>query len=283
MREKLMREVAALNLPLSTGANPAVTDGDLEGLPGAVQRYLRFMGVVGRPRDWSFGLGYTGLFRRSRTDRWMKCEAWQYNSRLSIARIFHIRIRIGGVVPILARDTYVAGRGRLLVRLLDRFTVGDWTGQELDLGELVTYLNDGILIAPSMLLVPEVHWSSVDERSFDVALTDRDHTVTARVFVDDHGAPIDFSTTDRFIADPADPKRLVRARWTTPVEGWQTIGDRRVWTRGRAVFHPPDGDFAYADFKPIAASLAFNLSATDRLRPMQLARAPLAPSASSPI
>ena len=44
------------------------------------------------------------------------------------------------------------GRRRMLVRLLDAFTVQDGVGPEYDIGELVPYLNDSVLVAPSMLL-----------------------------------------------------------------------------------------------------------------------------------
>jgi hypothetical protein len=216
------------------------------------------MGVLGRPRDWSFRLAFTGRFRRTPKDAWMKCEAWQYNSRLAVARIFYIRIRFAGLVPVLARDTYADGHGRMLIRLLDLVTVGDGTGEEYDIGELVTYLNDGIMIAPSMLLVPEVRWSPVDANSFDVALTDHGRTVTARVFIDDLGAPVDFSTTDRFYAP--DPKRPVRMRWTTPVEGWRALDGRHLWTRGQAVWHLPEGEFAYANFTPVPGTCAYNVT-----------------------
>jgi hypothetical protein len=59
----------------------------------------------------------------------MPCEAWQYNSRLGLARIFYIQLRFFGLVPVLGRDTYVDGRGRMLIRVLDLFTVGDGTGE----------------------------------------------------------------------------------------------------------------------------------------------------------
>jgi predicted transcriptional regulator of viral defense system len=68
----------------------------------------------------------------------------------------------------------------MLIRLMDLVTVGDGTGEAYDIGELVTYLNDGIVLAPSMLLVPEVRWTAVDATSFDVALTDHGRTVSAR-------------------------------------------------------------------------------------------------------
>jgi hypothetical protein len=83
-----------------------------------------------------------------------------------------------------------------------------------------------VLVAPSMLLVPEVSWSPVDGNSFDQALTDHGRTVTARVSVDASGAPTDFSTTDRFCYNPERPKQLMRARWSTPFAGWTMVDGR---------------------------------------------------------
>jgi hypothetical protein len=259
MRARFLRELASAGLPVGPGPVDPVTDAELTPLPQSVQRYLRFMGVVGRPRVWSFRLGFAGRFRTKPDQAWMASEAWQYNSRLAVARIFQIRIRFGGLVPVVGRDTYVEGRGRMLIRLLDLFTIEDATGTEYDTGELVTYLNDAALIAPSMLLVPAVTWAPVDANSFDVALTDHGRTVAARVVVDESGAPREFSTADRFCNDPDNPKALVRARWTTPVAGWQMIDGRRLPTRGEATFHLPREPFTYADFRLVPGSLAFNL------------------------
>jgi hypothetical protein len=263
MRDTLMRELASSNLPRRPPSDvglAALTEEEIAALPRAAQRYLRFMRVVGRPRDWSFRLGLTGRFRLARDGRWMTCEAWQYNTRLALARFFYMRIRFFGVVPVIGRDVYANGHGRMLIRLLDLLTVGDGTGEAYDIGELVTYLNDGIMIAPALLLVPGVSWSEVDSASFDVALTDHGRTVRARVFIDDRGAPVNFETTDRFYSDPKDPTRTTRCRWTTPIEGFQEIGDRRLLTRGQAIWHPPEGDLVYIDFVPRPESLAFNVA-----------------------
>ncbi|HEY3352164.1 MAG TPA: DUF6544 family protein [Polyangia bacterium] len=263
MRGKFLRELAALGLPRGPGPElkgAPITVADLEPLPEAAQRYLRFMGVVGRPRDWSFRLGFTGRFRRSAKEAWMRCEAWQYNTRLALARIFYIQLRLFGVVPVLGRDTYAAGHGRMLIRLCDLMTVGDGQGEAYDIGELVTYLNDGVLIAPTMLLVPEVRWHEVDRDAFDVELIDHGRTVKARVFLDERGAPKDFATTDRFIADAKDATKVTRCRWTTPVGGWQDVGDRRLPTRGQAVWHLPEGELPYADFVFEPATLVFNVA-----------------------
>jgi hypothetical protein len=164
---------------------------------------------------------------------------------------------MAGVVPVLGRDTYLRGKGRMLIRPLDLFTVVDAQGPEFDIGELVTYLNDAILLAPSMVLGPEARWSPVDAGSFDVTLTDRGTAVTARVFVDERGAVTDFSTTDRFYATGDAPP--VRTRWTTPVPGWHEVAGRMVPTGGQAVWQLPDGPLPYVEGAMVPQDLAFNV------------------------
>jgi hypothetical protein len=256
------REIAAMGLPVAPAPGEVVDASQIASLPEAAQRFPQFMGVLGRTRDWSFRLGLRGRFRTKPDKPWLPCEAWQYNNRIAVARIFHIRVRFAGLVPVIARDTYRDGRGRMLIRLLDLVTVGDGLGEEYNIGELVTYLNDAVMICPTMLLIPEISWGAVDDESFDVSLTDQGRTVRARVLVGPNGAPKDFSTIDRFCADPANPRKLVRARWTTPISGWQTIGGRSLPTRGLAVWHLPDGPFPYADFALIPESAAFNVAPT---------------------
>jgi len=259
LRSRFSTELARLGLPQPpAGVLPPITEAELAALPEAAQRYLRFMGVVGRPRDWSFRLGFAGRFKVKQHAPWRACEVWQYNTSPAITRTFLMRIRFAGL-PVIARDTYRDGHGRMLGKLLDRVTVIDGSGTEFDVGELVTYLNDMILIAPSMLLTPAVSFAPLDERSFEVAVVDAGNRVNARVSLDDRGAPIDFETTDRFCESPDDPRKLVRARWSTPVSGFQQIDGRMILKRAQAVWHLPQGDLPYADFEVIPDSVAFNV------------------------
>lgn len=69
-RRRFAEEVAALGLSRQTTPSHVVGEQDIAWLPESAQRFLRFMGVVGRPRDWSFRLGWKGEFRRSPTSSW---------------------------------------------------------------------------------------------------------------------------------------------------------------------------------------------------------------------
>ena len=189
-----------VGLPSGPGDHTVVTAKQIAHLPPVVRRYMGFMGVVGQPRVWSFRVRFQGRFRLRRGLGWMPAEAWQYNSSVQIGRMFVMRIRFAGIIPMYGSDTYLSGHGRMTGKLFGHFTVVDDEGPEFDIGELTTYLNDAIMLAPSMLLTPSTTWTEVDRHSFDVTLVDAGRSVTGRVFVDDTGAPFDFSTTDRYAA-----------------------------------------------------------------------------------
>jgi hypothetical protein len=251
----LMDDAEAVGLRASGGDPAIVTAADVDALPAPVARYMRFMGVIGRPRDWSFQAKVTGRFRMRPGQRFMPFEAWQYNTRFPVARLFHMRIDFAGFVPMIGRDSYVGGHGRMRGKLLGLVPVADSSGRELDVSELVTWLNDSILLSPSMLLDDATSWSAAGDDAFDVSFTDGGTTVTARVLIDERGAPSNFSTRDRYAALPGG---LLRAEWTTPITQWKFRGGQPLPGPGSAIWHLPEGPFTYVEGGVVPATVVYN-------------------------
>lgn len=256
LNRRLAEDADVAGLPASPEALGPVQDADLNGLPEAAQRYLRRAGAVGRQPDWSFALHSRGWFRLRRGWPAMSCEAWQYNSAPAVARVFWMRIN-AGPVTMVGRDSYLRGSGVMHGRLANLVTVADGSGPQYDVSELVTFLNDTVLFAPSMLLRLPVSWTPAGDNAFDVTLTDRDHQVTARVYLDDRDLPCDFSTDDRYRDTPQGP---VRTRWHTPVGGWHETEDRWLPSRGSAVWDLPDGALTYLEFTFGPGDIRYNVA-----------------------
>ncbi|HEY5727920.1 MAG TPA: DUF6544 family protein, partial [Acidimicrobiia bacterium] len=73
---RFVAEVAAAGLSAAPPGEPdVVTEADVAGLPEVVQRYLGFMGVVGRRREWSFRAKFVGRFRLRPRLGWMPAVA----------------------------------------------------------------------------------------------------------------------------------------------------------------------------------------------------------------
>lgn len=242
-RQRLAEDVRSMELDDRPRSPELVTDADLEQLPEPAQRYLRWAGVLGRPRDRAFTARFVGQFRMRPDQRWMPYRSWQLNATDPVTRLIHMRVDVAGVVPMFGTDSYLDQRGRMHGKVLGLVTVADGAGPEFDLGELVTYVNDAAMLAPSMLLTHRCEWTPIDDDSFDLTFTDGNNTVRARMFVDDDGRLLDFRTDDRWFAgvDPA-----VRTTWSTPIERWTTRRDGRpIPASGSAVWHLPDSEFTY--------------------------------------
>jgi hypothetical protein len=174
-----LRGVSAAGLPAGPASTTPVTEADLAGLPPVAARYLQAMGVVGRPRTWSLRAHFAGRFRLRPDRPWMPLDAWQYNSASEVARLFRMRLLAARVVPMWGWDTYRAGSGRMRGRVLGLVTVADGSGPEFDTGELVTWLNDAVLLAPAMLLDTRTGWEPAGKDGFLVSVTDAGRTVSA--------------------------------------------------------------------------------------------------------
>ncbi|GAA3458666.1 DUF6544 family protein [Saccharothrix longispora] len=221
-----------------------VTERDIAHLPEAAQRYLRFTGVLDRPRDTGFELHAHGWFRRKPTDHWTACRVHQHNTTTPhITRDYHLHLNLAHVLPVHATDTYHHGHGRLHATALGTFTLAHATGPEIDAAELVTHLAEALLLAPSTLLDLPVTWTAVDDRTFDTTLTDRHLRVTARTTTDHRGAPRLVTTDDRWADRPDGP---TRTPWSTTTDGWVLVDDRMRPRRAHATWHLPDGPFTYA-------------------------------------
>jgi hypothetical protein len=242
-------EVCRGRLPAARGVGEPVRRADLEGLPEPAQRYLRFMGVVGAPRARSLRARFVGRFRRRPGGPWLRCEAWQYSTSGPATRMFRMRLSRPGFPPMTGWDTYRDGRGGLRATVLGVVRVATGSGPRFDAGEQVTWLDDALLLAPSMLLDPSVTWAVGDGAdSFRVSFTDAGRTVAAEVLVDGGGAPRDVRTDDRWADLPGGG---LRARWSTPVDGWRSVEGRPRFTEAHAVWHLPGGPYAYVELTPV--------------------------------
>lgn len=246
------RGVARAGLPDRAASTAPVTVDDVAALPPAAARYLEAMGVVGRPRTWSLRAHVTGRFRRGPGQPWLPMDAWQYNSGLEVARLFRMRLLVGRVLPMWGWDTYRGGRGRMLGKALGLVPVADGAGPRFDVSELVTWLDDAVLLAPGMLLHPRTTWEPAGEDGFRVSVTDAGRTVGAEVLLDGDGRPRDVRTTDRW-ADL--PGGAVQAPWSTPVAGWTVVGGLPRPTGGAAVWQLREGEFRYGEMTVQALDL----------------------------
>lgn len=225
-----------------------VRDEDVEraDLPGAVKRYLRGAGVVGRPRVRWFEVRLHGRIRGGPGEAWMKARVRQVSRVRPAVRLYFMdAVRRG--VPAHVLHRYAEGEASMEARVLGLVPVLDARGPVMLRSETVTMLNDFFLLAPAALLELDLAWEELDDHRVRVEWTNAGERVSAEATFDEAGRLVDFASDDRAQWQGADREALA-ARWSTPIRRYGDFGGRRQPAVAEARWADARGPWTYAEF-----------------------------------
>jgi len=221
-----------------------VTADMLQHLPGPVQRYMTYTGVVGKAWINTARLKYAGKFRLGFDRPWMPMTARQFYTTNPPGFVWEARFKVAGLPLLRARDTYQAAQGHMHAKLAGLFTIFDVRGDQLTQGTMLRYLNE-MTWFPTAFLGDNITWEGVDDHSAQVTFTDGGKSVSARMFFDDAGRPTNF-TTQRYREIKGD---FSLDTWSTPFTKYGVHAGLNLPSAGQAVWNLPAGDLTYADLE----------------------------------
>ncbi len=224
-----------------------LTKEDIAHLPEIVQKYLYFVGVVGKEKVLTFRAECKGGIRNNPKDPFMKIKSVQYNFyEDDPTRLFYIVAKKMGlsakVVHIYKNETAV-----MKGKLLGIFTVVDAKGTEANQAETVTFFNDLCLLAPSLLISKDIEWDVVDNLNVKAKYTNGNITIEAQLYFDRDGRLINFISNDRY--ETKDGKVFYNYPWQTPVSEYKNINGFNLPSKVKTIFDHPDGEFCYGEFE----------------------------------
>lgn len=222
-----------------------ITEKDIQYLPAIVQKYLRYVGVIGKEKVFNFRVEFEGKIRSNPDDGWMKLSSVQYNFIDKPTRIFYIKARKMGI-PALGIHLYKDENAIMLIKLAGLFTVVDAKGTEMNQGETVTVFNDMCLMAPATLIDKNIQWESVDSLTVNAKFTNGKITIGTTLYFNERGELINFISNDRF--ETKDGKIYKNYQWSTPVFGFKEFNGFRLGMGGQAIYKHPVGEFCYGEF-----------------------------------
>jgi hypothetical protein len=221
--------------------NSLFEENDMEHLPSLVKKYLRYTGVVGKPKVSSMRMVFDGEMR-SRKKSWFRFRSEQHNFFGDPTRLFFMKAQLFGMkVP--GYHAYKNGLATMQIKLFGLFPVVNVSGKDLDKGETVTLFNDLCLFAPAALIDKRIKWEAVDNESVKAILTNKDITVSAVLYFIETGQLTNFVSDDRY--ETGDKQYY---RFSTPVRSYKNINGYNLPTYGETVWHYPQGDFTYGRF-----------------------------------
>jgi len=217
-----------------------ITETNLSKLPVPVANYLRYCGWLGKEIPRNFYCKFDGPFYIKK-GKPMKFDIEQYSWLDAPTRLFRMKNwMIGGRHRMDYRGAF------MLIKVLDRFKVVDAYGPDMNQAELVTYLNDLVVLAPGGVIDAPIVWETINNLTVKATITELGNTVSATLYFNEKGELINFISYDRFYTtDGKDPKNYP---WSTPMKDYVEADGYKRPGYGEAIWDMPDGKFSYAQF-----------------------------------
>jgi hypothetical protein len=135
-----------------SGRTPALlTEADLMSLPTPVQRYLRYSGVVGKPKVTHFKVCFDGKIRKNEQSEWMPFTSEQFNFMEPASRCFLMKATMKGL-PVGGYHKFDNSGAFMDIRLFSLVPVQYQGNKEMQVAETVTFFNDMCCMAPATLI-----------------------------------------------------------------------------------------------------------------------------------
>lgn len=218
-------------------------ENDIEHLPEPVQKYLSYVGVIGKEKVQNMRVVCEGQIKMDIDKGWAGMETQQYNFYDDLTRLYYIQGKVSGL-PVIGLDSYKAEKGNMLIKVAGLFKVVDAVAPEMDKAALVTLLNDMCMMAPATLIDERIQWETIDSKTVKATLHDKGSKASALLYFNDMGELTEFVTDDRYFSPKGTSYQSVR--WSTPVSDYKDFNGVRIAAYGEAIWHFPEGDFCYA-------------------------------------
>jgi len=252
----VVRSAAQGRLPASA-LPPARFDAlELEALPAPVQRYFRAVLTDGQPIIAAASIQMAGTMNMSATaDQWKPFTSRQrvvtsvsgpVGGSVTRSRpgfLWDAQVDMFPGVPARVEDSYIAGQGRLIVRLLGLFTVAKaHGGGELARGEFMRFFAETPWYPTALLPSQGVRWQAVDDRSAEATMADGPLALTLRFSFDEAGL-IAFVRAEARGAGVG--KDMVMLPWACGLSDYQPHHGMLIPMAGEAAWVRPEGRKAY--------------------------------------
>lgn len=218
-----------------------LTDSDLKAIPEPVQRYLRYAGVVNKPKVKNVRIVFEGEMRDKGKD-YFPFTSEQYNFFDEPTRLFFMKGKMFGLtVP--GYHKYSNAIATMDIRIFGLFPVVRLAGDIMNKTETVTLFNDMCLLAPATLIDKRIGWQDIDSATTRATFTNKGISINAVLYFNSQGQLIDFKSDDRTaISD------MKQYPFSTPVSEYKNTNGINMLSRAEVVWHYPDGKFTYGKF-----------------------------------
>jgi len=225
-----------------SNSRETIEEEDIENLPNPVQKYLRYVGVLGKEKVKNFRIEIDGQMKMDRNKDFQDAKIEQYTFQDDLTRLFYMEMKVGGL-PIKGLHAYKDGEAIMDIRALGIIPVAKGQGEKMNEAETVTIFNDMCIFAPATLIDKRIKWEEIDDKKVKAYFTNGDITIQAMLYFNEEGQLINFTSDNRYYSPKGDS--FDNLRWSTPITEYDNFNGYNLPSYGEAYWSFPDEDFTY--------------------------------------
>lgn len=212
----------------------------LDLLPTALKNYLKHCGYVNQSAYCHIKWKYAYL-KMAPDKKWLPIKCEQVNFIPDPARLALMETKLFGFIPIAAIDKFRNGKGNMLVKLINFFTLTNATGPEIDTAELVTILAEAIIV-PAYFFEPYIIWEEIDSYSVKGTITYKHIKASGVFYFNEHNEFLRFETEDRYYDNKG---KFEKHKWTAYAWNYKKLNGVSYPINFMAVWNMPTMDYTY--------------------------------------
>lgn len=206
------------------------------GLPEPVQRYFKHVLKDGQPYISYARITHDGQFKIGLDKDWIDIKGEQYATTEKPGFIWK-----GTTTLFIARDMFIADKGRLIVSLFSLYTIADAKGEQYNQGELLRWLGESILYPTNLLPGERLQWVAIDAHTAKLTFNYNGLSLFFTITFNETGE-ITQMETKRYM----DEKRF--ETWVIKSGNYKEMNNVVVPLSFEVLWRLEKGDFSYARF-----------------------------------
>lgn len=192
--------ITDLKEPINFSNNKLFTYDSVDDQPKLIKNYFCSLASDSIYIPKFVTVKQTAQFKTDVNSDWKPMEATQYFTTESANFLWVSEMQTSKFFWVNAIDSYINGKGNMLIKLNSSITIADSWGIELDKSGMFRYISEAVLFPTKLLPSEYLLWNILDSTMAEIKFIDGDNSIVAKLFFDSEYKISRIETFDKYRA-----------------------------------------------------------------------------------